>query len=136
MACVLRIGGENLDGDALLRAVALPAYRVDRKGAPRRPRSRGAFEQSTVHLDVSGAAFADLPKQVADAIRFLETNADAIRAALRFPGVQTATLDFAVEMRNVAINSSYLPPHLLRCAGELGVGIELSSYPPATEDDA
>jgi hypothetical protein len=58
-------------------------------------------------------------------------NADAVRTAVRFPGVEHATLDFAVESKDVAIDSNYLPPDLLRCAGELGVGIELSVYPPA-----
>jgi hypothetical protein len=136
MACVLRIGGERLDPDTLLRAVALSAYRVDRKGTPHRLPSRGVFERSTVHLDVSAAAFSDLPGQVADAIAFLNTNAGAIGDALRFPGVEFATLDFPVAAKDVAVDSKYLPPDLLRRAGELGVGIELSTYPPETVNDA
>ncbi len=131
MSCVLRIGGAQLDVDALLHAVPLPAYRVDRKGTPRRLRTRGVFEESTLHVDVSDADFADLPGQIADAIRFLEANAEAVRAAVRFAGVERATLDFAVESRDVAIDSNYLPPGLLWIAGELGVGIELSVYPRA-----
>ena len=131
MSCVLRIGGEELDADALLNRVTLPAYRVDRKGNPRPIRSRGVFEASTIHIDVSGAGFAGLPTQVADAITFLGANADAVRTAVLFPGVGYATLDFAVESKDVAIDSSYFPPDLLRRAGELGVGIELSVYPRA-----
>jgi hypothetical protein len=42
-------------------------------------------------------------------------------------------LDFAVESSDAAIDSKYLPPELLRRAGELGLGIELSFYPPGTE---
>jgi hypothetical protein len=131
MSCVLRIGGKELDADALLASVQLPAYRVDHKGEPRpRPlRSRGVFEASAIHIDVSEADFADLPTQVADAIAFLESNVDAVRTAVLFPGVGYATLDFAVESKDVAIDSSYFPPDLLRRAGELGVGIELSVYP-------
>jgi hypothetical protein len=135
MSCVLRIGGVQLDVEALLHRVALSAYRVDRKGSPRRLRNRGVFEESTIHGDVSDADFADLAKQVADAIRFLEANAEAVRAAVRFPGVGRATLDFAIASKDVAIDSSYLPPDLLRIAGELGVGIELSTYPPAAVND-
>jgi hypothetical protein len=131
MSCVLRIGGKELDADALVQAVQLPAYRVDRNGDPRRLRSRGAFEESMIHVDLSGADFADLPKQIEEAISFLGQNAHAVRTAVRFPGVRHATLDFAVESKDVAIGSKYLPPDLLRCAGELGVGIELSIYPPA-----
>jgi hypothetical protein len=129
MSCVLRIGGKELDADALVEIVTLPAYRVDRKGEPRPLRTRGVFEESTIHIDVSDAGFADLSTQVADAIRFLGENADAIRAAVRFPGVEKATLDFAVESKDVAIDSNYLPPDLLLRAGDLGVGIEVSVYP-------
>jgi hypothetical protein len=131
MSCVLRIGGKELDVDALVENLTLPAYRVDRKGEPRRLRRRGVFDESTIHVDVSAADFADLPTQVADAISFLTANVDAVRTAVRFPGVRHATLDFTVESKDVAIDSSYLPPALLRCAGELGVGIELSVYPQA-----
>jgi hypothetical protein len=136
MSCVLRIGGGQLDADALARSTALPVYRVDRKGAPRQPRSRGAFEGSTVHLDVSEAGFSDLPGQIEDAIVLLAANADALSAAVQFPGVERATLDFAVEAKDVAIDSKYLPPDLMKRAGALGIGIELSIYPQDSGDDA
>lgn len=136
MSCVLRIGGEQLDVDALMGSIGLPAYRVDRKGAPRLPRSHGPFEVSMVHLDVSASAFWDLQAQVADAIAFLTANADVLATALRFPGVDRAILDFAVEAKDLPVDSKYLPPDLLRRAGELGLGIELSSYPRAPDDDA
>ena len=129
MSCVLRIGGKHLDPDALVRNLTVPVYRIDRKGEPRHPSSRGMFEASAVHLDVSDAAFADLQAQVADAIAFLTANAGPLGAAIRFPGVDYATLDFAVELQDVAIDSKHLPPDLLRRAGELGIGIELSIYP-------
>jgi hypothetical protein len=129
MSCVLRIGGDQLDADGLARSIALPNYRIDRKGEPRQLRSRGIFEMSTVHFDVSEAAFADLPTQIEDAIAFLTKHAGALSAAIQFPGVERATLDFAVEAKDVAIDSKYLPPELMRRAGELGIGIELSIYP-------
>ena len=136
MSCVLRIGGDHLDADALARNIALPIYRVDRKGEPRQPRSRGLFEMSTVHLDVSEAAFSDLQAQIEDAIAFLTTNSGALTAVIQFPGVERATLDFAVEAKDVAIDSKYLPPELMRRAGDLGIGIELSIYPQGRGGDA
>jgi hypothetical protein len=129
MSCVLRIGGAQLDADALARSIGLPIYRVDRKGEPGRPRSRGVYEASAVHLDVSEAAFSDLQAQVGDAIAFLTKNSSALSAAIQFPGVERATLDFAVGAKDVAIDSKYLPPELMRRAGDLGIGIELSIYP-------
>ena len=134
MSCVLRIDGEDLDADALVRVTSLSIYRVDRKGETGLLRSRGPHKRSAVHIDVSDAPFSDLSQQIADAVAFLDRNADAIAAAARFPGVQDARLDFGVEAKDVAIDSNYLPPDLLRRAGELGVGIELSMYPPAGPD--
>jgi len=96
----------------------------------RGPRSRGVFEKSAVHLDVSSAAFSDLQSQIEDAIAFLTASVGALSAVVRFPGVEQATLDFAVEANDVAIDSKYLSPDLLKCAGDLGIGIELSIYPP------
>jgi hypothetical protein len=136
MSCVLRIGGDQLDADALARSVGLPTYRVDRKGEPRRPQSRGVFETSTIHLDVSEAAFTDLEAQVDDAIAFLTKNSGALSTAIQSPAVEHAILDFAVEAKDVAIDSKYLPPELLRRAGDLGIGIELSIYPEGRGGDA
>jgi hypothetical protein len=136
MSCVLRIGGDELDPDALARSIALTIYRVDRKGEPRQPRSRGVFQMSMVHLDVSEATFSDLQAQIKDAIAFLTKNAGALNAVIQFPGVEWATLDFAVEAEDVAIDSKYLPPDLVGRAGDLGIGIELSIYPQGRDDDA
>jgi hypothetical protein len=133
MPCVLRISGVLLDADALANAVTPTVYRVDRKGEARLPSSRGVFDRSAIHIDVSEAEAADLATQVADAIAFLDAHAGSIEAALHFPGVEQARLDFAVESSDAAIDSKYLPPELLRRAGELGLGIELSFYPPGTE---
>src|SRR5690348_302416 len=136
MSCILRISGEQLDAGALARTVALPVYRVDQKGEPRQPGTRGVFEMSAFHVDVSEAAFSELRAQIEDAIAFLTANADALSAAVHFPGVERATLDFAVDGKDVAIDSKYLPPDLLRRAGELGIGIELSVYPRERRGEA
>jgi len=135
VSCVLRIGGAEVDVDALIASCGLVPYRVDRKGSPQRLRSRGPHERSSIHVDVSSADFSDLPTQVADAIAFLDAHEQLIRTAATFPGVETAVLDFALEIRNVAINSKLLPPDLLLRAGALGVAIELSLYPEAPSDD-
>jgi len=120
-----------MDPDALLRTTGLSAFRVDRKGEPRLLKSHGPFAHSAVHVDVSDAEFSDLAKQIEDAVAFLEVHAAALRSATAFPGVEQATLDFAVESREVAIDSKYLPPDLLRRAGQLGIGVEISLYPPS-----
>ena len=129
MSCVLRIWGVDLDPDRLVRATGLVAYRIDRKGEAGLTKSCGPRTKSAVHADVSSAEFEDLPGQIADAIAFLRANHSKIQAAVAFPGVDAAALDFAVRHLDVAIDSKYLGPEILSLAGGLGLGIELSIYP-------
>ena len=46
----------------------------------------------------------------------------------RWPGVEAVDLDFGFERRDVAVQCDRLPPALVRLAGSLGLGIELSQY--------
>ena len=86
MSCVLRIGGTEVDVDALIASCGLVPYRVDRKGSPQRLRSRGLHERSSIHVDVSSADFSDLPTQVATRYAFLDAHEHLIRTAATFPG--------------------------------------------------
>jgi hypothetical protein len=98
-------------------------------GIPVLTKSSSPRTKSAVHAEVSAAEFEDLPGQVADAIAFLRANHSQIQAALAFPGVDAAALDFAVRHLDVTIDSKYLGPEILVLAGGLGLGIELSIYP-------
>lgn len=129
MPCVLRISGADLDPDAFTTTVALSVYRIDRKGQPQTLRSRGPFERSSVHVDVSTAGFDDLAGQAADAVKFLTEHAEAVRTALRFPGVEWAMLDFGVAGLAEGVRSHHLPAELVTIAGALGLGLEISTYP-------
>lgn len=120
----------------MLGACGLDAYRIDRKGDLGLLKNRGPHEKSSVHIEVSSAGFDDLPGQVADAMTFLRANESGIRAAVAFPGVEWAQLDFGVDQAGVAIDSKYLKPELLALAGGMGLGIALSIYPATTSSDA
>jgi hypothetical protein len=89
MSCVSRIGGDQLDADALLRSTDQHAHRVDRKGTPGRLLSRGAFERSAVHFHLSEAAFANLATQIADAIAYLTANAVPLERLKRWTSLST-----------------------------------------------
>ena len=55
-----------------------------------------------------------------------------------FPGVEGITLDFPIELRigkSVWAQSDRFPASLVTIAGELGLNLELSIYPPPEEDD-
>jgi hypothetical protein len=56
-----------------------------------------------------------------------------IARLLRVEGVDGVDLDFGVNRKNGFLQSSRLPPELLRLAGEVGVGVEVSIY---GEDDS
>ncbi|MEO6908014.1 MAG: hypothetical protein ABI210_09010 [Abditibacteriaceae bacterium] len=68
-------------------------------------------------------------QQIEDAIAFLKTNHDELVRLKNFTGAETVCLDFAIEDRDVAVQYDYFPPALLRWAGNLNIGIEVSRYP-------
>jgi len=135
--CVLRVSGENLDIDALLAFTSLVPRHVVRKGQPRFERSKHIAGYSGFNVSVSDASGTDVQSQVRDALAFLQMNREDIQRAVQFPGVEHARLDFGVHCRlsnGIAAQFDYYPPDLLRLAGELGLGIEISLYPVTAEN--
>jgi hypothetical protein len=131
MSTVLRAYGDNFDVDAFLADCTLPVCAVKRRGEPLLPTSQPdgrRHERSGVHVSVSDADFGAFPQQVAEAIKFLRSEAECIRRLCEFPGVEDVTLDFGIARRIVMAQVDYLPPDLLRLAGAFGLGIELSQY--------
>jgi hypothetical protein len=131
MGCILRVVGSDLDVDALTESLRIIPYRIDRKGERCRPRSEIDFDvhdKSGLHFRVGGSRRGDLGEQVDVAMSYLRTNSDAIRQLMTFAGVESGTLDFKVDWEEYAMQCDYLPPHLLRLAGSLNLGIEVSHY--------
>jgi len=132
MSAVLRVCGRDFDVDRYCAQGALAPCAVYRRGEPVYPASQPhgrRNEQSGVHIAVSDAAFEEFPRQVEEAVVFLRTHYEEVRQLVQFPGVELAYLDFGVARREVEVQCDYLPPELVRLAGELGLGIELSQYP-------
>lgn len=135
--CVLRVSGKNLDIDALLASISLVPCHVERKGQPRFERSKRIATYSGFNVSTSDAPGTDVPSQVRDTVAFLQTNREDLQQVMHFPGVEDARLDFGIACRlgdEVAAQFDYYPPDLLRLAGELGLGIEISLYPIMPED--
>ena len=129
MSTVLRAYGDAFDVDAFLDGCSLPVCAVKRRGQPVFPGSQPdgrRHERSGVHVSVSDAGFDDFGQQVADAIAFLRVETKQILRLRECPGVEGVTLDFGIERRDAAVQCDYLPPELVRLAGSLGLGIELS----------
>ena len=137
MPCMLRISGPNLDIDSLIQHIALEPETVCRKGEPKfgsRPNGNKHQKSGADYL-VSDAEFEDFEGQQSDAVEYLKLHETEIKAILSFSGVEGVVLDFGISRREVAVQCDYFPPELIKLAGELGLGIELSQYPLSDELD-
>ncbi len=140
--CVLRVSGEQFDVDEFMRDSNLSPYQIFHKGERRFPessRNKTCFDVSGLKIDVSKREWDDLPGQIDDAISFLRRFHDELERLVGFPNVEDVRLDFPYELRigrlGIVGQCDYLPSTLLREAGNLGIGIELSLYPAGDETD-
>lgn len=136
--CVLRVTGKQFDADLHLARSGLTACNVFRAGEPRsmaKPEGK-RHDWSGFTVDVSSNH--NLSDQVADAIAFLNEHEQAILKLRSSPGVDDIRLDFPVLLRidreNVMAQYDYFPPEFVSRAGALGLGIEISIYPPDLGD--
>lgn len=128
MSCVLRVSGTDFDPEAFLaeselRAQANPIYR---RGEPKP--GEGVWQSSGFHVGVSRAELSDLPGQIRDAIRFLSRHEEELQRLGRFEGVEVVCLDFAIERRDVAVQSEVFDAELLWRAGALDIDLVVSHY--------
>lgn len=134
--CVLHVVGRTFDPNPVLASLSLLPYAVFRKGDkffPDDPRNEKSYESGGFKCLVSSVD-DDLSRQVKDAIDFLTQHYDDLRQLAPDPAIETKHLDFGYACRldnqRCCVQCDYLPPELLRLCGELGIGIELSLYPP------
>jgi len=138
--CVLRVTGKHFDADLHLAQSGLTACRIFRAGEPRSPiRPEGKrFQVSGFVVDVSHDSRGTLVDQAPDVVAFLKAHEDAIARLRSAPGVDDMRLDFPVDLRidsqNVMVQFDYFPPELVSLAGSLGLGLEISLYPPNLEE--
>ena len=139
--CVLRVTGAKFDPAEFLRTSALRPSNVFKAGDPRivsRP-TGPVWPTSGFTVAVSDAAWSDLATQVSDACGFLERHAAELHTLSRLGDVEDMRLDFAIELRigqnDAVAQFDYFPPHLVRAAGNLDIGIELSTYACSEEQE-
>lgn len=131
--CVLHVTGVDLDPALVLGGTGLQPYAQHRSGDLQTVGSHKGqpWEFGGFSLLVSNAD--DLKQEINDAIDFLRGNLDSLRIAISASTVEDARLDFGYFRRPVFAQFDYLPPDFLRLAAALGIGIELSLYPPPGE---
>ena len=126
--CVLRASGRGFAVDDFLAGSSLKPCAVWRLGEAR-GKDLPAADSSGFNLLVSDAPGSDLAAQIQDTISFLETYREELARLVQAPGVESAALDFGIKRRDVAVQCDSFPARLIRLAGDLGMGIELSQYP-------
>ena len=141
MSCVLRIEGENLKVNEFLKITKLSAYKVYVKGDKIgfSKNLNNTYQTNGCSFDLSNADFDRFDLQKKDAIIFLETNFDKLKMLPEF-GLKTEeipVIDFGIYTRmfDVEIQSDYFEPKLLKLAGELNFGIEISQYIKSQNED-
>jgi hypothetical protein len=150
--CVLRASSNRKTLLEFLENARLPFYEShDKADIQDHGQQKGKpFGYSGFKCVVSEKDWRDLPGQIADAVRFLRRYKKDLEA-LRNGFKCDLRLDFPYESRIGTFVSSpkssaspsgkskrdkifaqfdFLPPELISRAGELGIGIEMSLYPP------
>jgi hypothetical protein len=133
MSCVLRARGSDFAVDDFLSTSTLKPIVIARRGQPQYPNistTSAIPNDSGLHIVASEADFSEVNVQIADSIYFLEQNSSELARLIAFPGVERVSLDFGIEERETAAQRECFPPELLRIAGNLGVWIEFTLYPP------
>jgi hypothetical protein len=140
MSCVLRAAGPEFDVAEFLATSTLVPSRTYHRGElllATKPDGKKC-KASGIVLSVSEAPWSDLPAQVADAEQFLRENREELSRLRSFPGVEDMALDFPTYQRlgeKVWMQTDSFPASLVAIAGALGLGLELSIYPPARDED-
>jgi hypothetical protein len=131
MSCVLHFFGDAADVAELERLCPTETCNVFRKGQAKsdRPNARLA-RTSGISVVASEAEFEDLEQQQADALAFMKRHHAALQAMRSVQGVETASIDFAITMRNVFVQGDSFEPDLLVEIANLGMRLVLSQYPP------
>jgi hypothetical protein len=133
MSCILRIIGKKLDAEKLAKTLTIKPYKIFKKGDPifeSKPNGK-KLSFSGMAFVVSKADFDQLKKQIKDSTRFLSRNKLELKKIIRNKDIEYAVLDFGSKLRigkDVAIQSDYFPFELLKLAGDLKIGIEISLY--------
>ncbi len=111
------------------------------QGEPRLPATQPhgrKWTTSGFNVSISEAGWDDLAGQVVDAQAFLARYRGELQRLRTYPGVDGVELDFPLELRigseDVVVQSDRFPPELLLAAGELGIAIAFTIYPPPDEE--
>ena len=130
MGCVLHLSGRDLDLDGILAICPVEPCTIFRRGEPlsSRPNSR-VCQINGLNLEVSSADFDNFEQQQLDAIGFLSEHQATLKKMRECHGIDNASIDFGIAMRNVISQSDTFMPELISLIAPLNIALELSQYP-------
>ena len=126
MTCIFRAIGFDFNVNDFLSRSTLKPYKIWRKGEHKTPTHIN--KASGLQLVASEADMDEVPQQIADSIEFLRLHHDELEKLQQYDGAETLILDFGIEDRNDVLQCDRFPPELLRLAGNLGIGSEITRY--------
>jgi hypothetical protein len=137
--CVLHIKSNTDSFKKFIKQSNLPIYSSHEKGGERFKGKRPPHNDYGFSCDVSTKEWNDFPGQVEDSIKFLKNHILELKQLIESYSIDDIRLDFPVECRLVRnelfTQCDYLPPELIKLAGQVGIGIEISQYWPSEDDN-
>jgi hypothetical protein len=130
MPCVLHFTGDQANVAELERLSPIELCAVFRKGEPRSNRPAARLSRTSgVSLVASDADFDYLEQQQLEALAFLQLHMVKLQAMRAVSGVELASIDFGISMRNVIAQTDVFEPDLLAEIASLRLQMALSQYP-------
>ncbi len=136
--CVLRVESKTTSFTEFLKKTDLAVYRSHSKGDRMNFGKRLPYEDYGFSCKVSKKDWDDFEGQTDDALAYLKKHYNDLSTLIQTHSVDDIRFDIPYwgprpwNGVTLMVSSRYLPPELLKLAGELGIGIELSLYPRET----
>ena len=125
--CVLRVGGNKFDVDAVLANLALQPYRIDRAGI-------GRAKDNAIHFDVSSAEAFTSEALSAMIERFIAENKKDLVALRQMRNLEYYDLDVALMIyEEMPMRSLSLSEAALKAIAEVGMSFTVSAYKASDE---
>ena len=127
--CILKITSKQRSFKNFAKSTDLPIYSCYDKGEYRNETTKELYEEYRLSLDVSDKEWDDFLGQIEDSIEFLNKNYEELHNLIL--DTDDAYLDFAIYSRldkDIVNQNDHIPKELIRLAGQLNLGIEMSVY--------
>lgn len=138
--CIFHVTSNNNSFKQFLdKHPELPVYQSHEKGdVPKISTQESVYEDYGFSCEVSDRAWGDIAGQIVDMISFLEVYSPYLKHIKEQHEISDWRFDLPYECRlgeTHFTQCDYLPPKLMRLAGDLEIGIELSLYWPSKEEN-